>query len=63
MKKEKNISCMLGINPLKSNKCEPSECAKCGWNKKVAEERKKQLRKQGLRKCKDGYYRAGGDKT
>ena len=25
------LKCLLGIDPEKTQKCKPSECASCGW--------------------------------
>ncbi len=38
-------------------KCDPSECASCGWEKTEAERRKAYVREHGLTLCEDGLRR------
>ena len=33
------LKCLLGIDPEKTQKCKPSECASCGWEAALFNER------------------------
>ena len=34
------MKCLLGIDPEKTQKCKPSECASCGWEAAEAARRR-----------------------
>lgn len=60
---EHKTFCLLGINPKKSDKCRPSECATCGWETSENDRRTEYLEKHGLTKCEDGFRRLIMKKT
>ena len=49
--------CMIGKSPSKDIECSETKCERCGWNKQVAEERKRRMAEDGLVKGKDGLMR------
>lgn len=51
------LICLLGIDPAKSSKCKPSECAACGWEATEAERRTQYIKEHGLTLCADGLRR------
>lgn len=48
---------MLGIDPEKTQKCKPSECASCGWEAAEAARRREYVKEHGLTLCADGFRR------
>ena len=40
------MKCLLGIDPEKTQKCKPSECASCGWEAAEAARRRLIIRKE-----------------
>ena len=54
---ESGFVCLLGIDPAKSEKCKPSECRCCGWNKEEADRRRAYVAEHGLTLCADGLRR------
>lgn len=51
------MKCLLGIDPEKTQKCKPSECASCGWEAAEAARRREYVKKHGLTLCADGFRR------
>ena len=51
------LKCLLGIDPEKTQKCKPSECASCGWEAAEAARRREYVKKHGLTLCADGFRR------
>lgn len=51
------LICLLGIDPAKSSKCKPSECAACGWEAAEAARRTQYIKEHGLTLCADGLRR------
>ena len=41
------MKCLLGIDPEKTQKCKPSECASCGWEAAEAARRREYVKKRG----------------
>lgn len=57
-KQEKpSLKCLLGIDPEKTQKCKPSECASCGWEAAEAARRREYVKEHGLTLCADGFRR------
>ena len=48
---------LLGIDPEKTQKCKPSECASCGWEAAEAARRREYVKEHGLTLCADGFRR------
>lgn len=48
------MKCLLGIDPEKTQKCKPSECASCGWEAAEAARRREYVKEHGLTLCADG---------
>lgn len=42
------MKCLLGIDPEKTQKCKPSECASCGWEAAEAARRREYVKEHGL---------------
>ena len=51
------LKCLLGIDPEKTQKCKPSECASCGWEATEAARRREYVKEHGLTLCADGFRR------
>lgn len=51
------LKCLLGIDPEKTQKCKPSECASCGWETAEAARRREYVKEHGLTLCADGFRR------
>ena len=51
------MKCLLGIDPEKTQKCKPSECASCGWEAAEAARRREYVKEHGLTLCADGFRR------
>ena len=51
------LKCLLGIDPEKTQKCKPSECASCGWEAAEAARRREYVKEHGLTLCADGFRR------
>ena len=51
------MKCLLGIDPVKAQKCKPSECASCGWEAAEAARRRAYIKEHGLTLCADGLWR------
>lgn len=51
------MKCLLGIDPEKTQKCKPSECASCGWEAEEAARRREYVKEHGLTLCADGFRR------
>lgn len=51
------MKCLLGIDPEKTQKCKPSECASCGWEAAEAARRREHVKEHGLTLCADGFRR------
>ena len=51
------LKCLLGIDPEKTQKCKPSECASCGWEAAEAARRREYVKEHGLTLCADGLRR------
>mgnify|MGYP000623997740 FL=1 len=51
------MKCLLGIDPEKTQKCKPSECASCGWEAAEAARRREYVKEHGLRYAADGFRR------
>lgn len=51
------LKCLLGIDPEKTQKCKPSECASCGWEAAEAARRREYMKEHGLTLCADGFRR------
>lgn len=51
------MKCLLGIDPEKTQKCKPSECASCGWKAAEAARRREYVKEHGLTLCADGFRR------
>lgn len=51
------MECLLGIDPEKTKKCKPSECASCGWEAAEAARRREYVKEHGLTLCADGFRR------
>lgn len=51
------MKCLLGIDPEKTQKCKPSECASCGWEAAEAARRREYVKEHGLALCADGFRR------
>ena len=51
------LKCLLGIDPEKTQKCKPSECASCGWEAAEAARRREYVKEHGLTLCTDGFRR------
>ena len=51
------MKCLLGIDPEKTQKCKPSECASCGWEAAEAARRREYVKEHGLTLCADGLRR------
>lgn len=51
------LKCLLGIDPEKTQKCKPSECASCGWEAEEAARRREYVKEHGLTLCADGFRR------
>ena len=51
------LKCLLGIDPEKTQKCKPSECASCGWEAAEATRRREYVKEHGLTLCADGFRR------
>lgn len=51
------LKCLLGIDPEKTQKCKPSECASCGWEVAEAARRREYVKEHGLTLCADGFRR------
>lgn len=51
------MKCLLGIDPEKTQKCKPSECASCGWEAAEAARRREYAKEHGLTLCADGFRR------
>lgn len=51
------MKCLLGIDPEKTQKCKPSECASCGWETAEAARRREYVKEHGLTLCADGFRR------
>lgn len=45
------LKCLLGIDPEKTQKCKPSECASCGWEAAEAARRREYVKEHGLTLC------------
>lgn len=43
--KKPPLKCLLGIDPWKTQKCKPSECASCGWEVAEAARRRDSSKK------------------
>ena len=54
---ESGARCLLSIDPEKAQKCKPSECDSCGWDKAVDVRITRALKYDGLKKDKKGIYR------
>ena len=39
------MKCLLGIDPEKTQKCKPSECASCGWEAEEAARRREYVKR------------------
>lgn len=50
------MKCLLGIDPEKTQKCKPSECASCGWEAAEAARRREYVKEHGLTLCADGWW-------
>lgn len=48
------LKCLLGIDPEKTQKCKPSECASCGWEAAEAARRREYVKEHGLTLCAGG---------
>ena len=51
------MKCLLGIDPEKTQKCKPSECASCGWEAAEAARRREYVKEHSLTLCADGFRR------
>jgi hypothetical protein len=51
------LKCLLGIDPEKTQKCKPSECASCGWEAAETARRREYVKEHGLTLCADGFRR------
>jgi hypothetical protein len=51
------LKCLLGIDPEKTQKCKPSECASCGWEAAEAARRREYVKEHSLTLCADGFRR------
>lgn len=51
------LKCLLGIDPEKTQKCKPSECASSGWEAAEAARRREYVKEHGLTLCADGFRR------
>jgi len=51
------LKCLLGIDPERTQKCKPSECASCGWEAAEAARRRGYVKEHGLTLCADGFRR------
>lgn len=56
------MKCLLGIDPEKTQKCKPSECASCGWEAAEAARRREYVKEHGLT-ADDGLKNYGGDRV
>lgn len=54
---EPGTRCLLGIDPEKAEKCKPSECQGCGWDKETDVRITRTLKYDGLKRDKKGIYR------
>ena len=51
------MKCLLGIDPEKTQKCKPSECASCGWEAAEAARRREYVKEHGLTLCAASFRR------
>lgn len=51
------MKCLLGIDPEKTQKCKPSECASCGWEAAEAVRRREYVKEHGLTLCAASFRR------
>lgn len=54
------MKCLLGIDPEKTQKCKPSECASCGWEAAEAARRREYVKEPYVKP--DDYCSFGEEK-